>query len=215
MSKKSHQADVTVASIARALPLLPVIGFVFALCYESMFFFSLTIELRQILTLTDLIEASAFKILPAIPLLFIGAWAGSSDLLPKAKSNRPLVRNFFSDPIYLFQIALVLSATMYILFGLVPWLGFASSAIIVLLLFGNVVIFPILLDTDQETFLTVWFLITTTVIFASIGHSDAHNIRFGDRSKFPLVITEVAIPEANQDELRLVRRLSSGMLVAT
>ena len=133
----------------------------------------------------------------------------------RQKAIGPWCAIFFSDPIYLFQIALVLSATMYILFGLVPWLGFASSAIIVLLLFGNVVIFPILLDTDQETFLTVWFLITTTVIFASIGHSDAHNIRFGDRSKFPLVITEVAIPEANQDELRLVRRLSSGMLVAT
>ena len=219
MDEKSPQTDVTVVSIVRELPLLPVVGFVFALCYESVFFFSLSIELGQILTLTDLIEASALKILPAIPMFFLGAWAGSSDRLPKAENNQQRVRNFFSDPsYYLIGIMTVLSAAMYILFGIDPiFVGFGSLAIIVLLLLANVAIFPTLMEmgVNRVTFLTVWFLMVSTVVFGSIGYNDAHDIRFGDRSKLPLVTTEVAISDANQAELRLVRRLSSGILVAT
>ena len=93
MNEKSPPVGVTVDAIVRELPLLPVIGFVFALCYEGMFFFSLSIELRQILTLTDLIESSALKILPAIPLFIIGAWMGSSDPRPKAENKRQRARN--------------------------------------------------------------------------------------------------------------------------
>jgi hypothetical protein len=216
LNEKSPQAGVTVDAIVRELPLLPVIGFVFALCYEGMFFFSLSIELRQILTLTDLIEASALKILPVIPVMLVGAWAGSGDPLPTAKNNRQRARNFISNPAYYLIIIMgVLTATAYVLFGLEPRLGSLSSALIVLFLFANFIIFPVIMDTDRRTFLTVWLFIVATVIFAFMGHNDAHNIRFGDRSKLPLVTTEFAIPDANQAELRLVRQLSSGMLVAT
>ena len=207
--------DVTVETIIRELPLLPVIGFVFALSYERMFFFSLSIELRQILTLTDLVEASALKILPAIPVLFIGFWVGANEPRPRAESGSQRVRNFFTDPINLLGITVVFSATMYVLFGIGAVVGFASSAMILLLLFARIAIFPALICTGKETFLTVWLLLVCVVAFATMGHIDAHTIRFGDRSKLPLVTTEVSISDKVESEFRLVRVLSSGMLVAT
>lgn len=215
MNEKATQADGTIASIIRELPILPVLGFVFALCYEGTFFFFLNIELRQLLTLTDIVESSALKILPAVPLLLLGAMIGSYEPPPKAKNNRERVRNFFRDPLYLARFLIVFSALMYVFFGLSPELGFTSLALVVLAVFAHFAIFPTLLETDKGTFTTVWLLMVATVIFASMGHNDAYDIRFGDRSEFPLVVTEVGIPAANQADLRLIRRLSSGMLVAT
>lgn len=206
--------DLTTGTLMRELALLPIIGFVLALCYEGAFFFFLDIELRQVLTLTDIVEASALKILPAIPFLFIGAWVGSSDPLPQAANNRQRVRNFFlSGPEYFIKLMVYFSAGMYFLFGVGAQFGFVASVLVIVGFIGRIAIFPALRDLSRKTVVAVWFVVVITVIFFSMGQSDAHSIRMGDRSDLPFITSEKMTQDTVVDELRLVRRLSSGVLV--
>ncbi|WGI23349.1 hypothetical protein [Amylibacter sp. IMCC11727] len=215
MNTEQTKNDTTAEEIVKELPLLPVLGFVFALCYESAYFFSLNIELRQILTLSDIIEASALKILPAIPLLLLGFWVGSSqESAQPSDMSRP--KKILADvPFTLIKYTVFFSATIYLLFGLPAQIGFMSLALSSLLIFANIIIFPALAHSDRVTFMTVWLLIITIVTFASMGYNDAHKIRFGDRSNLPDVLIQKGADDIEPSEYKLVRRLSSGLLLTT
>lgn len=213
LNENAPPATINVETVIRALPLLPVLGFTFALSYEFMFFFWLGIELRQVLSLTDIIEASALKILPTVPLLLAGVLITDFEVDSRKGIGEGGQKSRVLTPLTLIKITLFLSAAIYLLFGISPQTGFSSLALIILVTFANITIFPYLAYTGFITFMTVWLLLVATVLFSAMGHSDAHAVRFGDRSKLPLVTTKTPLPDTSQSELRLVRRLSSGILV--
>jgi len=187
---------------------------VFALCYEGSFYFFLGIELRQILTLTDIVESSVLKIAPAIPLFILGAWVGSAPPLEKATNLRQHARNFVHDlPIKLISWAVNLSAIVYFLFGRGEIFGFPSLILVTFVFFGKLVILPLLDRTNSEISIGIWLILIAALAFTSMGYTEAHKIRFGDHSKLPIVSIEMSTASTISGEVRLVRRLSSGILV--
>ncbi len=192
-----------------------MLGFVFAVSYEGMFFYSLSIELNQILAFADIVEASALKILPSIPLLFLMLSFATSDFLSESEENRQTNRSLLRYLKFAYGVFVVVFAALFVLFGFEANLGFACSALIAMYFFLRFIVSPALRNKDIQIYRAILIFLFFTLTFVFIGFSDARTARFGDRSALPRVTTDVIIPEADHTDYRFVRALSSGILLAT
>lgn len=206
--------QLSLDQLLKELALAPIIGFVLALLYESSFFFFLDVPLNLVLRIEDIVWGSAIIVLPVIPLLLFGfaAAAPPEDLNGKPPLEK-VVTVLKDGPYYFLMSSVVIGSFAFLLLGIGHQFGVYFSLLVLLMLAGRLFLFNLLFQLKKEGFLIVWLLLITSIMFIGKGANDAFAIRSDRFVSKPIISFQNApLPDG---EYHLLRRLSSGSLIAT
>ncbi len=214
MSEKA-EFSIRTEELIKELSLVPMLGFLLAFCHESAYFFSLGIDARYVISLQDIIRASALSILPAIPLVLFGLWLGSGPKPEPAKNPREKAKNFIAlAPEKMVIFTVIMSAGCFVLLGTAPELSVSFLYLVFIVLAGRLIIFPHLNRVGIPSFYVVWIIIGSLGVFAGMGSSEAYKVRSGQREEFP-VLSSTEFREVTNSTAFVLRSFSSGLLVGT
>lgn len=192
------------------LPLLPVIGFVFALSYEVSFFYQLDVSIGQVLGIADILESSAFLVLPAIPLLIFGFWLGVPEDRNEDSVYERTVGFGYKAAIFLAGLTCVFSACAFLFFGIVSSFGYTSFLLLTAFVILRITVFPVLSGLHGHKLVGGLFIVAA-LVFAGQGAHVAFELRQGNIEKFPLLVDGVDLLE--DENLRVARVFSTGVLL--
>jgi hypothetical protein len=164
------------------------------------------------LDLSDIVKSSALSVLPAIPLLLLGAYAGIRPELPEPQTTKQKIKNVALDlPYFALQATVILGVLAYVTLGVYPELGAPLLVLLIGTTAGKILLIPILREIKAEYGLSIWVFLIVMLIFTIQGAMEGFTIRSGKREKYP----ELSTTEGVSDQLGkqfVVRRFSNGIL---
>lgn len=216
MNKAVHTFGDLSSAIVKTLPIFPIVGFVFALCYEVFFFQFLGLDMRQILQFTDLFEISVIIIVPLLPPILIGIWLRNTEDIPDADNERQK-KEVFNISAFLEKLVhfiFLLGAATYLITGshytVGPMILIMYSALLIL----RFILVPKLgPKLSNQTFYAVIIFLTIATVSATSGAVHANHVRYDTKPASSALKVELQSTALQNMELRLVRRLSGGIVV--
>jgi hypothetical protein len=175
------------SEITKAIPLLPVIGFIFAMSYEQGFFIALGMRASLILEISDIVKASVLFIAPAIPAALIGICLGYYGKIDGGQTSRTKAKAFFYNaPRNIIVVTAWMGAIAFILLGASPKLG----SLFALAIFAQLLLRLILNDFTRtglkpEILMIIYVVTYSSAACAGMGMVAANNVRSANISSFP------------------------------
>lgn len=190
-----------VDTLTKSVPFLPLLGFVFAFSYEWSFCYTLGMDMEQTIGISDIIRASALKVIPAIPIIFVGLWLGAQKDPENGKRIRDKALYYASKgQAFFIRTTIILIISSFLLLGVYPETSEPFLVVFIsILILRHLFVFFLLLHgpTTAVLFSLTFFAIFS---FASTGVFDANKIRSGNWSGFPTI----------RDEKKRIENLFSG-----